>query len=105
VRIKLTAQPAIAEPLLDASQFLRPVDSLGGDSLPGDILIIGSETDRSVLVDGNRYSKTDRGLQLDSTFELSGELDGAPVVDVRQGRWLGVMRKGGKGWLVALPKR
>lgn len=105
VRVKLTAQPAIAEPLLDASQFLRPVDSPGGDSLPGDILIVGSETDRSVLVDGNRYSKTDRGLQLESSFELSGELDGAPVVDVRQGRWLGVMRKGGKGWLVALPKR
>jgi hypothetical protein len=105
VRIKLTAQPSIAEPLLDASQFLRPVDFGADDSLVRDILIVGSETDRSVLVDGSRYSKNDRGLQLDSTFELSGEFDGAPVVDVRQGRWLGVMRKGPKGWLVALPTR
>jgi hypothetical protein len=105
VRIKLTAQPSIAEPLLDASQFLRPVDFGAADSLARDILIVGSETERSVLVDGSRYSKTDRGLQLDSTCELPGEFDGTPVVDVQQGRWLGVMRKGPKGWLVALPTR
>ncbi|MFN4906580.1 MAG: MlaD family protein [Planctomycetota bacterium] len=105
VRIKLTAQPSIAEPLLDSSQFLRPVDFGAADSLARDILIVGSETERSVLVDGSRYSKTDRGLQLDSTCELPGEFDGTPVVDVQQGRWLGVMRKGPKGWLVALPTR
>jgi hypothetical protein len=98
VRIRLTAQPSIAEPLLDSRQFLRPIDEN-----PGEVLVVGSETDRSVLIDANRYTKTDRGLQLDPSFQLSSELDGAPVVDVRQGRWLGVIRKGAKGWLVAVP--
>jgi len=97
LRIQLSAQPSIAEPLLDSRQFLRPID---GD--PGEILIVGSETDGSVLVDSNRFSKTDRGLQLDDSFQLASELDGAPVVDVGQGRWLGVVRKGPRGWLIAI---
>lgn len=99
-RIKLTAQPSTADPLLDSTQFLRAVDDG-----PADLLVIGSETDRSVLVDSNRVSKTKRGLQLEASFELPSELDGAPVVDVRQGRWLGLIRKVPDGWLVAVPAR
>jgi hypothetical protein len=99
LRVKLTAQPSIAQPPLDARQFLKPLDRQ-----PGDVLVVGSETDRSVLIDQNRYTKTDRGLQLESTMALPGDLDGAPVVEVQDGRWLGILTKGSKGWLIALPK-
>lgn len=100
VRIKLTAQPSVVEPLLDSRQFLRkPEDGIE------EILIVGSETDQSVLVDSSRVTKTQRGLELDGKFELPSDLDGAPVVDVRQGRWLGMIRKESRGWLVATPAR
>jgi len=95
--IRLTAQPSISEPLLDSREFLKPIDSA-----PQDLLIIGSETDRSILVDSNRFEKNDRGLRLEEAIELPDELDGAFVVDVQQGRWLGVLRRESRGWLVAL---
>jgi hypothetical protein len=93
----LTAQPSISEPLLDSREFLKPIDSA-----PQDLLIIGSETDRSILVDSNRFEKNDRGLRLEDAIELPDELDGAFVVDVQQGRWLGVLRRESRGWLIAL---
>jgi hypothetical protein len=95
--IRLTAQPSISEPLLDSREFLKPIDSA-----PQDLLIIGSETDRSILVDSNRFEKNDRGLRLEDAIELPDELDGAFVVDVQQGRWLGVLRRESRGWLIAL---
>ena len=99
LRVKLSAQPSIDQPPLDARQFLKPLDRE-----PGDLLIVGSETDQSILVDQNRYTKTDQGLQLESNLILSNEIDGAAVVDVQQGRWLGILRKGPKGWLILQPK-
>ena len=98
VRVKLTTPPSTSEPPLSAQDFLT-----ASSSNIDELLIVGPETDRSVLIDKNRYTRDSRGLLLDAGFSLSEELDGAPVVDVRQGRWFGVVRKEGSRIRIATP--
>jgi hypothetical protein len=42
---------------------------------------------------------------LDSTVLLPTDLDGAPVIDVRRGRWLGVLHPNSQKNIISLPTR
>jgi hypothetical protein len=80
-------------------EFLQPV----GEPID-DVLIVSPETDRSILVDKSRITQTDLGLVLDPSVNLPDDLDGAPVVDIRRGRWLGVLHPGPKH-IISIPQR
>ena len=99
LRLRLPSAPTTAVPPLDPMEFLQPV----GEPID-DVLIVSPETDRSLLVDKSRITQTDQGLVLDPSVNLPDDLDGAPVVDIRRGRWLGVLHPGPKH-IISIPQR
>lgn len=99
LRLRLPSAPTTAVPPLDPMEFLQPV----GEPID-DVLIVSPETDRSILVDKSRITQTDLGLVLDPSVNLPDDLDGAPVVDIRRGRWLGVLHPGPKH-IISIPQR
>jgi hypothetical protein len=100
LRLRLPSPPVTPSPPLDPMEFLQP----SSDPIE-DILIVTPETERSVLIDKTRFTQTEQGLLLDSTVLLPTDLDGAPVIDVRRGRWLGVLHPNSQKNIISLPTR
>lgn len=100
LRLRLPAPPVTSSPPLDPMEFLQ------ASSEPlEDILIVTPETERSVFIDKTRVTRTEQGLLLDPSVTLPADLDGAPVIDVRRGRWLGVLHPNTKQSVISLPNR
>lgn len=98
VRLKLEAKPAVLSALFPSNQPLGRGIKNGVD-----VLIVGPESDASMVIDKSRITRSEEGWRIDSDVQIPALMHGSPVIQLPAARVLGTLvLERNQAWIAVL---
>ncbi|MFN7734221.1 MAG: hypothetical protein ACK5OB_20160 [Pirellula sp.] len=98
VRLKLEAKPAVSSALFPSNQPLARGIQNGVD-----VLVVGPESDASMVIDKSRITRSEEGWRIDSDVQIPAVMHGSPVIQLPAARVLGTLvLERNQAWIAVL---